>query len=84
MGSLAGYAIVVFISGFLTAVLGAVFDMFQSSGLLYITYGGVISQDRIDTFSNLGLLFRAGVFIVVIAGGLNYLANSTHEQTSEV
>ncbi|MCJ7696899.1 MAG: hypothetical protein MUO73_01010 [Thermoplasmata archaeon] len=84
MGSLAGYAIVVFISGFLTAVLGAVFDMFQSSGLLYMTVGGVVSQDRIDTFSNLGLLFRAGVFIVVVAGGLNYLANSTKEQTQEV
>ena len=84
MGSLAGYAIVVFISGFMTAILGAVYDMLQSSGLLYMTMGGVISQDRIDTFSNLGLLFKSLVFIVVVAGGLNYLANSTREQTQEV
>ena len=40
MGSLAGYAIVVFISGFMTAILGAVYDMLQSSGLLYMTMGG--------------------------------------------
>jgi hypothetical protein len=81
-GGLAGLSLNFVIFSFLCIIIGRVFDMFVviSNGNI----AGPLSQDAVNTMSNLSLIFTAIPFIYLLFLIINHLFVSNNESGGEV
>lgn len=76
-------ALIFIAGGFLVAILGVPVDVFIQTHNAMIGTTLPVSQDSINTGSNLTIGFRALAFCLLMAVGINYLNNAQRELSGE-
>jgi hypothetical protein len=82
-GGLAGLSFNFVIFSFLCIIIGRVFDLFVNISNGYIA-SGTISQDSVNTMSNLSFIFTAIPFVYLIFLIINHLIISSNESGGDV
>lgn len=83
-GGLFGMTFVLAIFGLLALIVGKVIDMFVKVNNAMITSGVPMSQDSVNTMSNLCYIFAAISFLFLLLLIINHWVNASSESSGEV